>query len=498
LKDAHAFCSLSPRIAIVTAAALFGGCSDAPENSTCAPLGSGATASAKCVPEAGTGRDGSLQDRETPPDATTVDVSDDGGPAEDTAVPEVGPPPAGAYCALPGSVVWTAQGPSVVQGGPPSATDLTWLTLPPGFCAHYFGTVGDARQLRFAPGGELFVASPTTGTTGGNPAGAIAGIVVLPDDNHDGLADSNITFLNGLPSIQGLLFANGSLYYQDGTNIRTVAYRAGDRQPSATSRLVTTFTDAVVPQAPEHWPKVMDIAKDGTIYVSNGGSQSDVCSRGAPARGAIFTLQPDGGTSLVARGFRNPIALRCEADHDVCVAVELALDYSDIMGGREKLVPIRPGDDWGYPCCATHNAPYSNVNYAGGGTPDCSGVATDTDSFVIAHTPFGLDFETGAWPAPWGGRVFVTLHGVVGSWQGARVVAIGVDPTTGMPLPATELDGGGPKPDSMLEFATGWDDSKNDHGRPAPVTFAPDGRMFLGNDNNGDIVWIAPVNLMRK
>jgi glucose/arabinose dehydrogenase len=301
-----------------------------------------------------------------------------------------------------------------------------------------------------------------------------------------------------LPSIQGLLFANGALYYQDGAIIRGVTYHSGDRQPSGPSHVVTEVTDAQAPQAPEHWPKVMDIAQDGTIYVTNGGSQSDICETDEPVRGAIFSLLSDGGLSLVARGFRNPIALRCEANHNVCLAVELALDYSATAGGREKVVPVRLGDDWGFPCCATRDVPYAGVGYLGGGTPNCSNVAEDTDSFVIGHTPFGVDFETGAWPAPWTGRAFVTLHGVVGSWTGARVVAIGIDPDTGLPLPATELDGGGPTPESLLQFAAGWDDNKNDHGRPAPVTFAPDGRMFLGDDNLGVVVWIAPVGLMQK
>jgi len=27
------------------------------------------------------------------------------------------------------------------------------------------------------------------------------------------------------------------------------------------------------------------------------------------------------------------------------------------------------------------------------------------------------------------------------------------------------------------------------------VAFAPDGRLFLGNDTSGDIIWIAPMSL---
>jgi glucose/arabinose dehydrogenase len=452
------------------------------------------------VPEGGPSEASSLSPDtglDASPDASLEASSD--ATLEDGAPPILPPdatPRMGSFCSLPGSVVWTSQGPALVPGGNVATPDLSWLQVPAGFCTHYFATVKTARQLKFAPGGELFAASPTSGTTGGAGDG-IAGIVALPDDNGDGNADSNITFLSGLPSVQGLMFAGGYFYFQDNTTIRRVPYRSGDRQPSGASEVVTTMGNW--PQASEHWPKVLDQAPDGTIYISNGGSQGDTCDSAWPVRGAIFKLNADGSTSEVAMGFRNPIAVKCESNHDVCLVVELALDYSWSSAGREKLIPIREGDNWGYPCCATQNVPYSGVTYRGTTTvPDCAGVAADSDSFVIGHTPFGIDFETGKWPAPWAGRVFVTLHGDAGGWNGARVVAVALD-GNGMPLPATELDGGtvAADPSNMLEFATGWDDGKRDHGRPAPVTFAPDGRMFLGDDQRGAVVWIAPVDLMQ-
>ena len=61
-------------------------------------------------------------------------------------------------------------------------------------------------------------------------------------------------------------------------------------------------------------------------------------------------------------------------------------------------------------------------------------------SFEIGHTPFGIDFETGKWPAPWGNRAFVSLHGVVGSYVGSRVVGIALDPNTGLPLPSSDVE----------------------------------------------------------
>jgi glucose/arabinose dehydrogenase len=67
-----------------------------------------------------------------------------------------------------------------------------------------------------------------------------------------------------------------------------------------------------------------------------------------------------------------------------------------------------------------------------------------------------------------------------------------VDASTGTPTPGNDLthmvDTGG-----MGDFATGWDDGSRSHGRPAAVAFAPDGRLFVANDNDGNIFWIAPM-----
>jgi glucose/arabinose dehydrogenase len=426
-----------------------------------------------------------------PTDATTdVPVRDAAPPMDHVLPPDLDAmPPQGAFCALPGSVVFTAQGPEVVPGADASTPSLDWVTLPVGFCAHYFATVPNARQLRFAPDGHLFVASPTTGTTGGGPGG-LASIVVVPDDDGDGVADRTVMYLGQLPSTQGLLFNGGYFYFQDGTTIRRVSFKNGDMQPSASVSAVTTIT---APQSSIHWPKMLDVAQDGTLYVTNGGDQSDRCLSTRPVLGSIWSIGTGGSTTLVARGFRNPIAMRCETDHDVCLGVELVLDYSGQAGGREKVFPVRSGDDWGYPCCASQGVPYANVTYGDtGGTPDCSGVVPEPVSFLVGQTPFGLAFETGKWPAPWTGRVFVTLHGEYITWSGARVVGIPLD-GNGLPTQSSDVDGS--DSGGMIDFATGWDDGHNDHGRPAPIEFAPDGRMFLGDDNRGVIMWIAPINL---
>jgi glucose/arabinose dehydrogenase len=393
-------------------------------------------------------------------------------------------------CSLPGSILFTSSGRAVIAGGMANEPDLSFLKLPAGFCAHYYGTVGNTRQLRFAPGGELFVASPTTVTTGGGASGHGA-IVVLPDDDRDGYADTTLTFLNQLPSTQGLMFVPGYIYFQNGTQIMVMPYQSGQRAATGTGSVavdITVYTDTL------HWPKVLDVADDGTIYVTNGGDQAEPCDTSRPFHGGILKIDGSDGGAEVARGMRNPIALRCQRGHDMCYALELALDRSGgAMHGREKLIPVRQGDDWGFSCCATTNTPYTGVVNVDGGPPgDCSETATEIEGFTIGDTPFGLDFETGRWPAPYTNAAFVSLHGHSVSWAGARIVAVTVDADSGAPVPGndwvTGTDTGG-----MGDFATGWDDKTLSHGRPAPVTFSPDGRLFVGDDRNGVIFWIAPI-----
>src|SRR5262249_53581393 len=145
-------------------------------------------------------------------------------------------------------------------------------------------------------GGELFVASPTKATTGGGPGGQAA-IVVLPDDDGDGVADTASTFLDHLPATQGLLFANDHFYYQNSTQIWRIPYRVGDRVPSTDKELVA---DVTIFYSDLHWPKTLDRADDGTIYVSNGANDGDACISGRPFQGGVLKVDGSPGGTPVA------------------------------------------------------------------------------------------------------------------------------------------------------------------------------------------------------
>ena len=395
-------------------------------------------------------------------------------------------------CALPGSVIWSDSGAALVPGGPASTPDISWMKLAPGFCGHVYTTVGHVRQVKVAPGGELFAASPSQSTAGGGDPG-LGQIVVVPDDDKDGFGDSTTAFIDGIAETQGMAFSSdGFFYYQNAATVMRLPYAAGDRVPSSTGRTMLDMATVVPLQPTLHWPKAIDVADDGTLYVANGGEQTDPCETPRPVRGAIVhvdaptTDNPVG--TVVARGLRNPIAIRCNPGKGKCFALELGKDGSGGEGGREKLIDLRDAsfnDDWGFPCCAARNLPFTDIPPP---APDCTTVMDETAGFVISDTPFGLDFAPATWPGDFHGAAIVALHGAFGSYVGSRVVAIPTD-STGEPYKSSDLPGA----TGFVELASGWDDGLQDHGRPAAVGFAPDGRLFLADDTAGLIMWIAPV-----
>src|ERR1041385_4052210 len=119
----------------------------------------------------------------------------------------------GTFCTLPGTFVHDGSDRYHIKGGP-SGPRLDWLTVPDGFCEHYFDTVASARPIKFAPSGEVYVASPSRRPAGGAPSG-VGAVVVIADDDHDGQGDAHTNFVDGIEAVQGLLFTGGFLYFPD-------------------------------------------------------------------------------------------------------------------------------------------------------------------------------------------------------------------------------------------------------------------------------------------
>jgi glucose/arabinose dehydrogenase len=360
--------------------------------------------------------------------------------------------------------------------------DAPGLTVPQGFCMRRFATVPCPRNIRFAPNGDLFVASPGEFTPGGAPQG-MSSIIVLPDDNEDGVADGLVTYEASLTlkTVHGLLFrANGTeLLYTVGDGVWSLPYHSGDRQLAGGAQ-PTQIADLSNPPV-QRWTHTIAEALDGTLYVTRGQYDSTSCPTNT-RYGAVLRI---GGTSaingdVVVTGMRDPMHMRC-TKWGACFAAELTGDAWQAPAS-EKLVLVHDGDNIGYPCCYDHNVPNPDIMPV----PDCSGVTPGIIGIPVRYTPFGFDWDhENMWPAPYTGGFFVAQHGEFGSWTGAGVTWSPTDATTHYPTMT-------PTP-----FITGFALAGGVSGRPADVTFAPDGRMFIADDQGGAIYWVAPRTLRR-
>jgi glucose/arabinose dehydrogenase len=379
--------------------------------------------------------------------------------------PRPPPPPAEAGVPSPdgdpNSPTFCGRGASVLDVVPPS-----------GFCVKHYAQVGEPRALAFAENGDLYVASPSLGTPGGAQGGEAA-IVVLTDDNRDGIAEQQM-FVSGVKDVHGLAIGGGFVYYTTASSVWRTPYAAERKRGEPVTMGVPVNLGLPAKFAGGgRWTHGVAISKGGQLLASRGEYGQCNTSPG----GEISAVSPTGVPTTLASGFRNPMYMNCHFKDDVCAAMELGDDLH--AGAREKMVIIHPSTNYGFPCCYTKRMPEMTGAM-------CDDITAEDAFFQLEKTPFGFDWERGKWPAPFKDGVFVALHGSAYStpeWQGAAIVYAATSPTTHAPVQDWQpfLEGFGPE-GSVLE-------------RPADVKFSPDGRMFFADDHSGRVFWVAPTTL---
>jgi glucose/arabinose dehydrogenase len=346
------------------------------------------------------------------------------------------------------------------------------VTPPEGFCMKYYAQIGEARSLSVAPNNDVFVGAPGRATSGGATGGPSA-IMVLSDDNRDGIAESTV-FAGPLEDVHAVTVSGGYVYFTTQDTVWRTPYVDGQRVETPGKRenlnLPVSFSKG------GRWTHGLSRSAGGQLIATRG--EYGLC--GMQQGGDISVVGEGGALTKIADGFRNPMYVRCHATDEVCAATELGEDLTP--GAREKLIMLRPDTSYGYPCCGTTGEPAPNNS----GVTDCKDVTAEDRSFPLQDTPFGLDWERGIWPEPFKGAMFVALHGSAYSsppWQGARVVYAAVNPQTHAPV------------EEWKTFLDQWGPGGTPLERATDVAFAPDGRLFVADDTGGRVFWMAPKGL---
>lgn len=367
------------------------------------------------------------------------------GAPTNSAVDTSGPPDPNRPQLLPVAI---SRGPDGIKGHR--------LELPTGWQVNIFAEgLGKARLLELAADGTLLVSVPDQGR-----------IVALPDQDRDGVADRQVIYADGLPSVHGLARVGQQLWAAETGRLLRLPDVDGDLR-----------ADAVIEQSRDlpgrggHWTRSLAVAADGRLFLS-AGSSCNACLEEDPRRATVMTFSAASDSGRIhAHGLRNSVGL---AIHPVTKALWASDNGRDLLGDDlppDEINLIEPGKDYGWPHCYGQRIADPEL-----GTPQrCADTQPAAVELQAHSAPLGITFVRAArfdYPADY--LLLVAYHG---SWN--RSVP------TGYKLVAIPFTAGRPS-GAPFDLVRGWLDGAGEvWGRPVAPLLGADGALYVTDDLQG-------------
>ncbi len=345
------------------------------------------------------------------------------------------------------------------------------LTVPPGFNITVFADgIEGARGLYYTPFG-LVVSSPKLGE-----------VYLLKDLNGDGIADHTRVLLKDLNRPSGITANQQWLFIAETDAIVQIdiALLAGETEPS-------WHRIASIPGGGDHWRRTIGIGPDQQLYVSVG-STCNVCIEANPQRATILRFSPDGGDAeIIATGIRNSAGFDWDPMDQQLYATENGRDWLGDDLPQDELLRIQQGGFYGWPFThggrPTQSDAQDSYDWQGlkdpsfGDHPNAHQQTSipPVHSFRAHNAPLGIRFNRSTnLPEKYLHSAFVALHG---SWNrdrpdGYKVVVL---LWTEQGIVEENFVSGFLSPDGKII------------GRPAELTQAPDGDLYISDDFRGRI-----------
>ncbi len=378
------------------------------------------------------------------------------------------------------------------------------LVLPSGFSATKVVTdLGRARHIVIARNGDVFVKLEKLKDG--------KGIYRLHDSNGDGTFDQVTGFGNYIGT--GIAIKNGYLYASSNTEVfrYKLDEKSGIVDEASVQKIVTGLVDKG-----QHNSKSLALDNAGNIYV-NIGAPSNGCqvqdrTKGSPGMDPCPLLETAGGIwqfkvdqlnqsyqqgVRYATGLRNVVGLDWNNEVNDLYVIPHGRDmlhqfYPELFDAKagaenpaEEMFRIKKGSDCGYPYCYFDNDKKQKLlNPEYGGDRIKVGRCEDKEKSIIQFpghlAPNALLFYTGTkFPEKYHNGAFIAFHG---SWNRspepqAGYFVVFVPFKNGLPSGAWEV------------FANGFAGSNINRAkyRPCGLAQAPDGSLFVSEDNNGTV-----------
>lgn len=304
-------------------------------------------------------------------------------------------------------------------------------------------------------------------------------IVLLRDQDGDGVAETREVFIDGLNSPFGMALVGNDFYVANTDAVVRFPYTVGEMSIKAKGEKLTDLPAGTINH---HWTKNIIASPDGSKLYATVGSNSNVAENGLAAeegRAAIWEVDRASGTKrLFATGLRNPNGMAWAPGGNTLWTVANERDElgNDLV--PDYLTSVKEGAFYGWPFSYYGQHVDERVKPA---QPDRVAKAIAPDYALGAHVAaLGLAAaQKTALPAPFANGMFIGEHG---SWNRKPPVGYKV-----VFVPFADGKPSGPPVDVLTGFVNGKGEA---YGRPVGV--AIDGRgALLVADDVGNTIWRA-------
>ncbi len=359
-----------------------------------------------------------------------------------------------------------AKGPGVEKTPDPAAFPLK---LPPGFAFSVFARdVAGARVLALDPNGTLLVSLTSQGR-----------VVALPDKNQAGRADAVITVLEGLNQPHGLAFGPGEkprLYVAETDQVTAYDYDLAGLTAGRQEKI------ADLPPGGRHFTRSLLFLpgpRDRRLLIAVG-SGCDACEESDPRRAKILAVEPDGGVvSIFATGLRHTAFMAVHPLSKLVWATETGRDDLGENWPPGEINIILEGSHYGWPYCYGKRIHDDKSDPTGAYRKFCRDTIPSFIDVPAQAEPLGLAFFTPEWPKEFRHDLLVAFHG-----SSPRTAPAGCK------VVRYHLDAAGNFED-VEDFITGWLTPEGPLGRPVDILIAPDGIIYISDDQAGVVYRVA-------
>jgi glucose/arabinose dehydrogenase len=319
------------------------------------------------------------------------------------------------------------------------------------------------REIIFDPKGRIVASIPSQGK-----------VVLLPDENKDGLSDRTVTLISNLNRPNGLAFhctggTDCRIFIAEVNQVTSYAYDSASLALTDKKKLID------LPSGGNHTSRTLLIhsSNDSARLLVATGSSCNVCYEKDNIRTKILSMNLDGGdVQTFASGLRNAVFMTRSPFANQIWATEMGRDLLGDDLPPDELNILEPEKDFGFPLCFGRNIHDTNFDKNTYIQDPCNGKTAPHIEFPAHSAPLGLAFIPESWPE-YKGDLLVAFHG---SWNRSQ--------PTGYKIVRYDLDGQG-NVLGVTDFISGWLKDGAALGRPVDLEFDSSGSLYISDDKAG-------------